>query len=206
MSPVGRRSDRAPPAKGRLKGVALRGFLSWYAQRFGRERVISALRSAEATFGETFDATQPAFGVLSSRWYAGEVVHAILDGILAHHRPDEIPSLAEHAAAVVMNDLLNGVYRSIIGMFVTPDRYSRHAEKLWTLNYDNGKPVFRSLSATEHHVTYVDWRSHNPFMCRVNMATALPLYSAMGCKDVRYRRLTCVSEGAPMCTTSIHWK
>ncbi len=206
MSPVGRRSDRAPAAKGRLKGVALRGFLSWYAQRFGRERVSLALGPLERTFGETFDATQPGFGVLPSRWYAGELVHAVLDGLLSHHRPDEIPSLAEDAAEVVMNDLLNGVYRSIVGMFVSPDRYSRHAEKLWTLNYDNGHPVFRSLSATEHHVTYVDWRSHHSFMCRVNMATALPLYSAMGCKDVRYRRLTCVSDGAPTCTTSIHWK
>src|SRR5688500_8405497 len=160
MSPVGRRSDRAPPAKGRLKGVALRGFLSWYAQRYGRERVISALRSAERTFGETFDLMQPGFGVLPSRWYAGEVVHAILDDMTGHHRADEIPALAEDAAEVVMSGLLNGVYRSIIGMFVTPDRYSRHAEKLWTLNYDNGHPVFRSLSTTEHHVTYVDWRSH----------------------------------------------
>jgi hypothetical protein len=164
------------------------------------------VKLAERTFSEPFEVGLTGFGVLSSRWYAAEVVHAILDEITRHHAPDELGAMAEDAAQAVMNDLLKGVYRSIIGMFVTPDRYSRHGEKLWKLNYDNGEPVFRSLSPTEHHVRYVGWRSHHPFICRINMATSLPLYAAMGCKGVRYRRLSCVSDGAAVCTTSVHWK
>jgi hypothetical protein len=206
MPTVGRESDPAPADKGRIKGVALRGFLSWYGANVHRERVVRAVQLAEQSFSEHFDVAQPGFGVLSSRWYRAEVVHGILDEITRHHAPSELTRLAEDGAQAVMNDLLKGVYRSIIGLFVTPDRYSRHGEKLWALNYDNGRPVFRSLAATEQHVTYRDWRSHHALVCRINMATALTLYTAMGCKDVRYRRLSCVSDGAAVCATSIHWK
>src|SRR5687767_11807093 len=131
MFTVGRRSDQAPPDRGRIKGVALRGFLTWYGANVDQERVVRAVKLAERTFSEPFEVGLTGFGVLSSRWYAAEIVHAILDEITRHHPPDELASMSESAAQAVMNDLLKGVYRSIIGMFVTPDRYSRHGEKLW---------------------------------------------------------------------------
>jgi hypothetical protein len=200
-----RKPDRAPSGMGHIKGLGLRGFLAWYGANVDRERVLQALDLAQRDSSEYFDVSQPAFGVLTSRWYPAEVVHAILDEILRHHSRTESARLAEDAAQAVMNDLLKGVYRSIISMFVTPERYARHGEKLWTLNYDNGRPV-SVTSPAEHRVTYIEWRSHHPFLCRINMATSLTLYTTMGCRDVRYRRLGCISDGAEACDSVITWK
>ncbi|HEY6559107.1 MAG TPA: hypothetical protein VI072_17605 [Polyangiaceae bacterium] len=205
MFPRERKLDRAPTGSGHIKGLGLRGFLAWYGASIDRERVLEALGLAQRHFSEYFDVSQPGFGVLTSRWYPAEVVHAIFDEILRHHSSTERPRLAEHGAQAVMNDLLQGVYRTVISMFATPERYARHGEKLWTLNYDNGRPV-SVTSPTEHRVTYIEWRSHHPFLCRINMATALALYTAMGCRDVRYRRLGCISDGAEACDSVISWK
>jgi hypothetical protein len=205
MFPRERRSDRAPAGKGHIKGLGLRGFLAWYGASVDRDRVLEALDLAQRDFSEYFDVSQSGFGVLTSRWYPAEVVHAIFDEILRHHSRAQLAQLAEDAAQAVMNDLLKGVYRSIISMFATPERYARHGEKLWSLNYDNGRPV-SVTSPTEHRVSYIEWRSHHPFLCRINMATSLTLYTAMGCRGVRYRRLACISEGAEACDSVITWK
>jgi hypothetical protein len=191
---------------GNIKGLALREFLAWHEQRFGRSPTQAAVRAAEERFPGHLEPAGANYGVLTSRWYPAPVAHAVLDSALAERSPAELQKLVVDAAEFILQEMLRGAYRTLIGMFVTPDRYAKHGEKLWQLQYDTGKPVFRELSRTSFHVTYEGWKSHHPFVCHLNMASARPLFTAMGCKEVEYRRLGCISEGAPACTTSIHWK
>jgi hypothetical protein len=144
--------------------------------------------------------------VLASRWYRAEVVHALLD-ILARGKTDlDLQKLATEASASIMQKTISGIYKSIFALVVTPDRYVKHIDKVWQLHYDNGLPVIEPIGPKSHRVTYHDWRSHHPLICRLNMAAGTPIYEAMGCKDVVSRRVGCVSDGAPRCENIMTWR
>jgi len=104
-----------------------------------------------------------------------------------------------------MNVTLRGVHKTLFSLLATPDRYARHISKLWSVHYDNGEPLIMTLNPGEHHISFVDWRSHHPFICRLNMAAALPIYTAMGCRDVVWRRVHCKSSGGAHCVAIVTW-
>jgi hypothetical protein len=62
-----------------------------------------------------------------------------------------------------------------------------------------------ATSTNVHLKTFVGWNSHHPFSCQLNMAAAKPIYDAMGCKNVRYQRLGCISRGAAKCQLEVSW-
>lgn len=196
-------SAKAP--KGNIKGAAFAEFLGWYETHRSRAIVLDALAVSEARFPGTFDPSERTFGILTSRWYAAESVHCVLDEIAARHTSRDLEEIATSAAEAIMTKTLRGVYRAMVGAFLTAERFSKHADKLWQLHYDTGHPVFSSPSATEHRIRYEGWQSHHPFICQLNMASARPLYAAMGHARVRYQQVSCVSNGAAYCENSIKW-
>jgi hypothetical protein len=192
-------------ARGKIKGSAFAEFLNWYEKRFGRDPVIGALAGAEQSFSFEIDRTRHGFGILASHWYDAEIVHCVLDQLAARHSKSELDALALDAADAIMTKTLRGVYRAVFALAVNPARYAQHVEKLWRLHYDTGVPLILAPDAHQHRVSYKDWKSHHPIICRLNMASARPIYSAMGCSNVRYERIACVSEGATHCESTITW-
>lgn len=191
---------------GRIKGFAFSEFANWYADNHGRGRISRALEAAELKFHVDFDRDRGGFGILASHWYDADVVHAVLDAIVERHAPEELEVMARDAADAIMGKMLSGIYRAAFSVCVTPARYLRHVDKVWRLQYDNGEPVIVATGETEHTIHYRGWRSHHPMICRLNMASARPIYAAMGCKETRYTRIACVSEGAARCQAVVVWE
>lgn len=187
---------------GNIKGAAFREFILWYSGRFGHERLARAVPQSTA---HVLSPSAEDLGVLPNIWYRAEVVHALMDGLITGFAEDELDRIAQDAAIHIMNKTLRGVYRAVFNLLVTPDRYSRHIDKLWSLHYDTGRPVIDPLGPTEHRVRYVDWRSHHPFICRLNMSAAIPIYSAMGCRTVSWSRVACKSKASPTCISTVSW-
>ncbi len=186
---------------GRIKGTAFREFVLWYRSRFGSAR-LSAL---PARVREHLSAAASDLGVLPNVWYPAGVVHELLDLLTADMDDEQADAVAQEAAIHVMNKTLRGVYRAVFDLFVTPERYSKHIDKLWALHYDNGRPLVETLAPSEHRITYSAWRSHHPFICRLNMSAAVPIYSAMGCKAVTWKRVACKSKGGDHCASHVRW-
>lgn len=163
------------------------------------------MQLASARFPGFFDPARATFGVLASQWYPAVVVHTVLDELTRGLSADELQNLARKAADGIMSNTLRGVHRTVFATFVSPARYLRHIETFWRLHYDTGSALVTARTPTEHHVIYRDWTSHHPFACQLNMASALPIYSAMGCHHVAYKILGCVSRGQARCETEISW-
>jgi hypothetical protein len=191
---------------GNIKGVAFREFLAWYEMRRGSTSIARAVADVERRHGAGLVPEGPHFGVLSSRWYDAAVVHDLLDRLTAGCSDEELAQMAEDAASHVMGTMLRGVYRTMFSLFATPERYVRYVDKLWSTSYDTGSVVIQIPEPNVHRVTYAGWTSHHPFICRMNMAAARPIFEAMRCEDVRVRRLSCVSSGAPVCENVVRWR
>jgi hypothetical protein len=197
---VSRLSPRiAAESKGRIKGTAFREFLVWYGTRYGRERIARAVQRHRQ-----FDDASVDLGVLPNVWYPAPLVHALIDELTEGFTQDELAVMAQDAATEIMKKTLRGVYRAVFNLFVTPDRYRRHIDKLWSLHYDNGRPLIEVVGPGAHRVRYVDWAGHHPFVCTLNMSSAIPIYEAMGCRDVSWSRVSCTDAGGT-CESLVRW-
>ncbi len=188
---------------GNIKGAAFRELLVYYARAVSAPRVREAVSK---TGRSELAPDRDDFGVLQNTWYRAELVHEILDRLTEGFSEIELEKLAQDAAIHVMGVTLRGIYKTMFSLIATPERYARHVPKLWRVHYDNGEPAVVTRSPGEHHITFMAWRSHHPFGCRLNMAAALPIYAAMGCKDVRWRRAHCKSRGGDHCTCIVTWR
>lgn len=166
---------------------------------------MQAIKLADARFPGLFDGSRSTFGVLASQWYPAPAVHTILDELTRGLSADEMQNLARSAAQGVMSSTLRGAHRIVLSTLVSPERYLKHVDTFWRLHYDTGTPVVTASAPTEHRAVYVDWTSHHPFACQLNMASARPLYEAMGCNQVQYKVIGCVALGKPRCETEISW-
>jgi hypothetical protein len=195
--------------KGNVKGAVLREFVLFCEQHDDRERLKRALEALREAYPQDVDPARSGGGFLASRWYPAELVHVLVDEVVKGRGPHEQEALARHAAKVIMGRTLSGVYRFLFSTFATPDLYARHANKLWSLHYDNGqvqidnKPRegMRSVACSR----VVRWVSHHSFVCKLNAAAAIPIYEALGGRDVRYETIACVSEGGVHCEWLVHW-
>jgi hypothetical protein len=108
-----------------------------------------------------------------------------------------------------MGRTLRGVYKFLFSAFATPELYARHAQKLWSLHYDNGSVHIdnepRQGANNIAHARVTRWISHHPFVCKLNGAATLPIYEAMGCHDVRWDTTACQSKGDDYCEWLVHW-
>lgn len=170
------------------------------------ERLQEHARALSVTNEWNLDPESATLGVIASKWYPAEMVHALLDEITRDWNEGEQRHAATEAAAEVMRTTLGGVYRTLFRMMTNPERYARHAPKLWSFYYDSG--VFTVLpkgSGRGAISTVRDWASHHPFICELNRGAAIAIYQAMGCKEVECDRLACVGKGDPECRFITRW-
>lgn len=194
-----------PSQLGRIKGVAFREFAVWYADNISAPRVREVVLSLDHHYPNLLDADRPGFGILVTHWYPAELVHAFLDHLAEPHTAAELDRITQDAATDIMNRTLSGVYKFLFSAVASPSLYAKHVGKLWGLHYDTGTVANEHVRDTEALMRYVEWHSHHPLICKLNMSASIPIYAAMGCKNVRWRKLACVSEGQRACALSVNW-
>lgn len=192
-----------PGELGYIKGAAFRELLVFYAQNVDRERAVFAVRGSGSAM---LSPERSDFGVMQNVWYPAELVHRLLDRLTEDFSEPELHKLSQEAAIHIMGVTLRGVYKTLFSMIATPERYARHVPKLWRVHYDNGEPAVVVRATNEHRINFLGWRSHHAFACRLNMAAAQPIYEAMGCREVSWRRVHCKSLGGEHCTAMVSWK
>ena len=195
------------PIPGRIKGAAFREFVGWYEQELGRERLLALSREipGEMRRALDLDPARESLGILSSRWYAADAIHALLDAILAGIDADDRRDSIGRAADAVMRATLRGVYRILFEWLATPDRYARFADRLWRSYYDCGEMHVVQETPERAVCTIRDWHSHSPQLCDMNAAAAASIYRAMSCTGVTTQRTACVAQGASECRFVTTW-
>jgi hypothetical protein len=193
-------------AVARIKGAAFREFLHWYAEQQGAGRLAEHVEAIPETNRAELDPDAPVLGVTASRWYPASTVHRLLDEIVRGRSAAEVRVLATEGSRAVMDTTLRGLYRTLFTWMATPERYARHAHRLWNTYYDSGVFEVTPLPDGRGAVTVVrDWRAHHPVICELNRGAAIAIYDAMGCREVECERTACVDEGAEECRFVTRW-
>jgi len=190
----------------RIKGAAFREFLRWYDERQGSGRLADHLQALPATDRAEFDPGAPVLGVQPSHWYPASTVHRLLDEIVRGRSASEVRALGEEGARAVMDNTLRGIYRGLFTWMANPERYARHAHRLWDIYYDSGVFEVTPLPDGRGAVSVVrGWDAHHPVICELNRGAAIAIYEAMGCSDVHCERTSCVDDGASECRFVTRW-
>jgi hypothetical protein len=187
------------------KGAAVREFLAWFEETFGREAIRSALRRLPPGQARLFDQTREHYGVLHAGWYPASAFNALLDNALERVPAVTQASLAEAAAEAAAGRTLRGIYGNLLRLLGTPALYAKHAQKVWD-TYHNGGRLVVALDGDGRAISSVSrWSGHHPFLCRVMGEAGALVFSSMNLRDVRSVRLSCVADGARACSFLTTW-
>ncbi len=190
----------------RIKGAALREFVRWYSGRAGIDAVEELLAGLSPGARAAFDLRRSDLGILQTEWYPAGVVHELLDRIVKDLPVAERTSMARESARAIMDATLKGVYRMLFRAMMSPDRYAKNAQTLWSRYYDTGKIQKTAGGPWAHQTIIGGWEAHHPVLCDLHVASAEYIYQAMGCREVQVRRTGCVSEGGPVCSFEVTWR
>lgn len=194
-----------PASAARIKGAGIHQFLNWYRVRWGAERLLAAVRALPPEQAAVFDLADPQLGVLPSQWFPATAIHGLLDRLMDAHSAEERSRIAREGATAAIESTLKGVYRWLFERMMTPDRYGRSAQRLFSRYYEPGTMVKLPLGEHGHLSVVTDWGGHHPLLCDFLIYTAEYVYGALGCRDLKIRRTACVSAGATDCRFEITW-
>jgi hypothetical protein len=114
--------------------------------------------------------------------------------------------MARTLAKAVMNGTLRGVYGMLFSIMATPERYARHAPRLWSKFYDDGKVAVTVPTPTTMTAVVTEWKGHHPFLCSVVRFARVAALEAMGRTSVS-SEWRCKSEvGGDECVTRLRWR
>ncbi len=195
------------PAVGRIRGSAVYHFVRWVQDNVGVDVLDRAAERIPRHLRDGIHPGEMVLGILSSKWYRADAIHALLDALLADPDAPTLAQLAREPIEEVMNKTLRGVYRALFSWLATPDRYAKYAAKLWSSYYGDGEFVVVADDDDRGSVTTISqWSGHHPLLCEANLEAARTIYTYMGCVGVEVERNTCVDEGAPTCRYTVRWR
>lgn len=188
-----------------IKGVAVREFVKWYRDSFGHEYVAGRVGRLPYEIRSQLDLADAHLGIADSEWYSAGLVHALLDSAARGMSADERRQLMRTGAQVALTATLRGVYKLLFDTMMTPDRYLRRAQSLFSRYFNTGTMTKVAEGPAAHLSLIHDWTSHHPLLCDFVQYTAETVYGAMGCKNVESARLSCVSTGGELCSFRVRW-
>jgi hypothetical protein len=198
---------RAPVAvEPMIKGAGIAPFLTWYARTRDASELVGLVDGLPPHIAGVFDAHDEALGVIASAWYPAPSAHALLDGIMAGRSEGEWKEIARQGAHAVVASTLRGVYRWLFETMMSPERYAKNAQKLFSRYFNTGI-IQKTTPAPRQHLSVIrDWTSHHPMLCELLIRSGEYIYPALGCTDVVLVKQACVSEGGDECRFAIRWK
>jgi len=195
----------AEVVEARIKGAAIQPFFAWYAQQWGPERLRQAVAGMTESLGSCFDLDEEHMGVLPSAWYPAPSLHALLDRLLASHTAAERELITRDGARAIIESTLKGVYRWLFEAMMSPERYGRNAQELFSRYHEAGTMIKEPIGESGHLTIVRDWPGHHPLLCEFLIHTADYVYTALGCRNVKIRRVACVATGHPDCRFEVTW-
>jgi hypothetical protein len=189
-----------------IKGSALREFVHWYGERRGRERLVSVIDGLPDAARASFQRDDPYLGMVSSAWYPAPSVHALIDALTVNLSPAERKAMAHDAAQTAFAATVKGVYKLLFETLMSPPRYLKNAQKLFSRYFNTGLMTKTALAPNKHRTVVTEWTSHHPVLCEIIVHTGVYVYGAMGCQEVVHARESCISDGAASCSFVVSWK
>jgi len=189
----------------KIKGAGIREFFKWYLDRFGPEYVANRLAGLPAAVRAQIEPDDPHLGVQAGEWYPAELVHTLLESAAQGMSPADRKTLMREGAQAALKSTVRGIYKFLFDAMMTPERYARRAQGLFSRYFNTGTMTKIAESPGAHLSLIHDWSSHHPLLCDFVLYTAETVYGAMGCKNVVSTRLSCISHGGEFCSFRVTW-
>ena len=187
-----------------VKGAVIREFLGWYTDRYGKERLVELMANAPPDLRPYLD--DPAT-LLAASWYPARLGFLILDKITEGVPESHIAAMSKEAARVITKRQASGAYRFFLEKLVTPQVYAVSVPHMWRQLHSTGVRQMKITAPKVAESIVRDWTGHHPVFCTITLETMCAIFEMMGCKDVRYKRISCVSRGgAKECKTELYWR
>ncbi len=188
----------------RIKGAAIREFLVYVRDQMGEDAIVALTSDIPREYEGLIDPRHPSFAVLPSTWYDARFVHAILDASVGGLPPDRQEQLVRDGTLYMMERTLGGPYKQFfLRVFLSPDVYVKHAQKLWNLHFDEGR---LSVTRTRDNTLLWEmraWRGYHPMIHRIVVASEPYVFGSMGLSNVYAERVP-PREGV-VCSHRIVW-
>lgn len=189
-----------------IKGAALREFFAWYERRFGIESVRAMAARMPEGSRELLDPDEPIVRILSASWYPASLAHAMLDAVAEQRSSSELDRLLREASREVVKNGMNSVYRFLLEKLVSPEMYARMIPRLWRQLHSSGDRTMEIVGEGEARSRIARWPGHHPLLCGLTNELMCAVFEAMGCRNVRWERVRCVSrDGGDECVSTVRW-
>ncbi len=188
-----------------VKGTGLHALFDWYTRGHGQPQLLRFVAELPPDVQSRFDTRDERLGVLASEWYPAPLVHDLLDRLTAGLSDEQRAAAAWDMGQIAAEAALTGLYRLLFQAMMSPERYARHVQKMFSRYFDDGLIVKTPRGPRRHHTSIHDWGGHHPLLCSLCVSSSVYVYTALGCRDVTSRRLSCVTEGADHCAYDITW-
>jgi hypothetical protein len=189
-----------------IKGAVLREFVQWYETNYGMEGLRSVAGNLPEDLRRYIDPFDPLVNLLASSWYPSRFCNLLLDAVGEGRTHAELEHLAHDATRWIVARGMNSVYRFALRRLITPEMYALSVPRLWRQLHTTGDREVQVTSRTTLESKVKSWPGHHPILCTVTIETMCAILETMKCRDVKWRRVSCVSRGASECVTHVEWK
>ena len=188
-----------------IRGAALRPFVNWYTDTYGRAGLQRALAILSADDRRCFDVADPGLGISVATWYPAALVHRVLDGLLDGMDPPARTALAASGADQTLAGCLTGYLGTAFRALVSPPVCALVGPRIWHAFYSGGRVRIDTRGRRCHVMEVTGWPGHHAFLCEMNNAAGRAIYRAAGCTAVRTEHAACIAREQPSCVYVIRW-
>ncbi len=192
-------SIRVAPARGRLKGTAVRAGLLWYAESYGEPLLAKVFDQASPELRSVLRAGDPAFGIMASAWYETALMGELLDLLDRVAAPEDSAEFSSRLAAAVARDNVNGVYRALFRLIASPPLLEANAQRVWGTYIDEGTLTVRVLAPGSFEGRVRGWSHHHATVCEMLRPFVEHLLRSIGYSALVVERTQCVDNGDGQC-------
>jgi serine/threonine protein kinase len=192
-------SIRVAPARGRVKGTAVRAGLLWFSDAYGEPLLARVLDHASPELRSLLRATDPAFGIMASAWYETALMGELLDLLDRVASPEDSREFASRLAAAVARDNVKGVYRALFRLIASPPLLEANAQRVWGTYVDEGTMTVRVLAPGSFEGRVRGWSHHHVTVCRMLQPFVEHLLRGIGYSACVVERVQCVDDGDGQC-------
>lgn len=190
---------------GNIKGAAFREMILWMEANVGKSALSAGYDHLRPEHRAVIDPDAPAMGIVTSTWYpqivAQELAEAACDARPDYPREETIRDFVRYQ----MDKTLRGIYRMLFELMVTPERASKHIQRMWRLHYDTGQVTWNVEAPGLMRAAMHDWPGHSRDGCEMLRQAEIYYLVLMGCKGVNSMRTACVARGHEACVSRVTW-
>jgi hypothetical protein len=189
-----------------IKGSAIRGFVEAFEKRHGKEVIRRMAASAPPDLRAHLDPDDPTTQLMAASWYPARLAHLMLDALAEDHSEQEIERLAKEASREIVRNSMNGAYHYIFQKLATPQMYALLLPRMWRQLHSTGERSLTLLGPGRAESRIARWPGHHAVLCMLTNQFMCAIFEEMGCRNVRWKRRTCVSrDGGTECITDVTW-